>query len=66
MNIIGEVCKKEGIIFVYYNYDFEFEVCDNKIFLDVLIIEIDFNFVVMEFDLYWMVKVGKNLIDYFK
>lgn len=51
---------------MYYNYDFEFENCEGKIFLDVFIENIDLNNFVIELDLYWVVKVNKDFIVYFK
>ncbi len=66
LNTIGEACQKAGITLAYHNHDFEFEVRDGKIPLDVLITETDPNLVAMELDLYWAVKAGKNPVDYFK
>ena len=66
LNKIGEACQKAGITLAYHNHDFEFEVRDNQIPLDVLITQTDPNLVAMELDLYWTVKAGKNPVDYFK
>lgn len=66
LNVIGEACNKANITLAYHNHDFEFEVRDNNIPLDVLITETDPNLVTMELDLYWAVKAGKDPIAYFK
>ncbi len=66
LNKIGEACQKAGITLAYHNHDFEFEVRDNQIPLDVLITQTDPNLVAMELDLYWTVKAGKNPVNYFK
>lgn len=66
LNVIGEACSKANITLAYHNHDFEFEVRNDKIPLDILITETDPNLVAMELDLYWVVKAGKNPVDYFK
>ncbi|MFY0669225.1 MAG: sugar phosphate isomerase/epimerase [Alteromonas stellipolaris] len=66
LNVIGEACSKANITLAYHNHDFEFEVRDGEIPLDVLITETDSDLVSMELDLYWAVKAGKDPVDYFK
>ena len=66
LNIIGEACSKAGITLAYHNHDFEFEVRDGETPYDVLLTQTDPNLVTMEMDLYWVIKAGRNPIEYFK
>ena len=66
LNKIGEACNKAGITLAYHNHDFEFEVRDGKTPYDVLLTQTDPNLVAMEIDLYWVIKAGRNPIEYFE
>jgi len=65
-NEVGAMCKKAGIQFVYHNHDFEFNKKSGKVPFDVLLQETDPDLVKFELDLYWIVKAGKDPLDYYK
>lgn len=65
MNHIGENCKNQGIKFGYHNHDFEFRLLGVEFPYDILLSETDPEFVSFQPDIYWMVKAGKNPLDYF-
>ena len=66
-NIVGEKCKQAGIRFGYHNHSHEFETeFDGTVFYDYLLQHTDPDKVMMELDLYWIKKGGKEALDYFK
>lgn len=65
-NKTGEECKKAGIQFGYHNHYFEFQEVEGKLLYDVLLEETDPELVVMELDLFWIVRGDKNPLEYFK
>lgn len=65
-NKSAEVCKQYGIQFAYHNHDFEFIPLNNEVPYDILLAQTDKDLVKMELDLYWITKVGKDPIEYFK
>ncbi|HEY0054864.1 MAG TPA: sugar phosphate isomerase/epimerase [Pedobacter sp.] len=67
LNKLGTMCKSAGIKLAYHNHDFEFKNMDQgKSFFDVLLAETDPSLVDFELDLYWVVRAGKDPVDYFK
>jgi sugar phosphate isomerase/epimerase len=62
----GQQCKKSGLIFGYHNHNSEFDEADGQILYDVLLNNVDPQYVIMEMDLGWIVNAGKNPLDYFK
>lgn len=66
LNTRGEAAKKAGVQMAYHNHDFEFLPLEGSIPYDLLLTETDKDLVHMELDLYWVVKAGKNPIDYVK
>ncbi len=65
MNLIGAACRKHGLQFAYHNHDFEFRPVDGEIPYDIFLAETDAELVHFQADLYWMVKAGKDPVDYF-
>ena len=65
-NKAAEICKKNGLIFGYHNHDFEFKEMDGLIPYDILLNNTDPQLVKMELDLYWIIKAGKDPLEYFK
>lgn len=66
LNKAGEACKKAGIQLCYHNHDFEFQVMNGQVPMEVLTKETDKDLVKIELDLYWAVKAGIDPVAYFK
>ncbi|HYC85465.1 MAG TPA: sugar phosphate isomerase/epimerase [Chryseosolibacter sp.] len=66
LNKAGEVCTRNGIRFGYHNHAFEFDTLDGQIPFDVMLAELDPKHVGMEMDIYWVVRAGKDPIQYFE
>ena len=64
-NRAGEEAKGHQIQFAYHNHDFEFVPIDGTIGYDVLLAETDPKLVQLELDLYWIIKGGRDPLDYF-
>lgn len=65
LNLAGQLCKKANLQLAYHNHDFEFQNQGGSTGYDILLKETDPTLVDMEMDLYWVVRAGKNPIDYF-
>lgn len=65
-NEVGRKCREAGIRFGYHNHDFEFKAIDGRIPYDVLLDETDASLVMMEMDLYWIIKGGQDPLAYFE
>jgi len=65
-NIIGKMCKDNGLTFGYHNHDFEFNPVDGVIPYDLLLEFTDPELVFMEIDLYWIAYAGKDPLVYFE
>jgi len=66
LNKAGEICTKNGVRFGYHNHAFEFETLDGQIPFDVMLAELDPKHVGMEMDIYWVVRAGKDPLQYFE
>ena len=64
-NRAGEAARKSGLRFCYHNHDVEFPLLDGEVPYDMLLAETDPSLVGFEIDLYWIVKGGKDPLDYF-
>lgn len=64
-NAVGEKCNAQGIRFGYHNHNKEFEELDGQIIYDFMLNNTDPAKVMFQIDLYWIMKGGKNSIDYF-
>jgi sugar phosphate isomerase/epimerase len=56
--------KGAGLKFAYHNHDFEFRTVGGVVPFDVLIAETDPSLVSFEMDLYWVVRAGRDPIEY--
>lgn len=65
-NQCGELCKKAGMRFAYHNHDYSFKEMDGQLPQDVMMGIADPGLVDFQLDIYWIVKAGKNPVDYFK
>jgi len=61
---IGEECKKQGIILLYHNHDFEFAKLDDKYVLDVLYDSIPADLLQTEIDVCWINVAGVDPAEY--
>ena len=65
-NRSAAAAKKAGLQFCYHNHDFEFERMGDTVPYDLLLTECDPDLVKMEMDIYWLVKGGRDPVEYFK
>jgi sugar phosphate isomerase/epimerase len=65
LNKAGELCKKNGIRFLYHNHEFEFETVDGQVPYDLMLKGLDPKLVGMELDLYWVTNAGLDPLDLF-
>ncbi|HET7623415.1 MAG TPA: sugar phosphate isomerase/epimerase [Gemmatimonadaceae bacterium] len=65
-NRSGEAARKAGLQLCYHNHDFEFERMDDTVPYDLLLRDCDPDLVKMEMDIFWLVKGGRDPIEYFK
>lgn len=62
---IGQECKKQGIILLYHNHDFEFTRLENNIYgLDFIYSEITQDILQTELDTCWIKVVGEDPCEY--
>ena len=66
LNKAGEACKKYGIRLGYHNHAFEFDVMEGRKPFDLMLAELDPQYVGIEMDIYWVVRAGADPIEYFK
>jgi sugar phosphate isomerase/epimerase len=66
LNKAGEACKKQGIRFGYHNHAFEFEIMDGQKPFDLMLAELDPDYVGIEMDIYWVIRAGEDPIKYFE
>lgn len=59
-------CRGAGLRFAWHNHDFEFTELEGQRPIDLLLDATDSELVQVELDLYWIVKVGVDPLDYFK
>ncbi|WP_019540819.1 sugar phosphate isomerase/epimerase family protein [Proteiniphilum acetatigenes] len=64
-NQIGEKCNAAGIRFGYHNHDFEFKEIEGQLMYDYMLNNTDPSKVFFQMDVYWVVKGGKDPVDYF-
>lgn len=65
LNKAGEACRKQGMRFGYHNHAFEFDKIDGQTPFDVMLAELDPEYVGIEMDIYWVVRAGADPIQYF-
>lgn len=56
--------KGAGLKFAYHNHDFEFRTIGGVVPFDVLIAETDPTLVTFEMDIYWVVRAGRDPLEY--
>ncbi|HET7553662.1 MAG TPA: sugar phosphate isomerase/epimerase [Gemmatimonadaceae bacterium] len=65
-NRSAQAARKAGLQFCYHNHDFEFERMGETVPYDLLLADCDPDLVKMEMDIFWLVKGGRDPIEYFK
>ena len=65
-NSFGERCKKHGLRFAFHNHDFDFQVLNNSVPMDILLEETNPDLVSFELDLYWATKANVDPIKYIR
>jgi sugar phosphate isomerase/epimerase len=56
--------KGAGLKFAYHNHDFEFRTVGGLVPFDVLLAETDPALVTFEMDIYWVVRAGRDPVEY--
>ncbi len=64
-NMVGKLCKANGIRFIFHNHADEFLFVDGIRIYDYFLENTDPSYVYFQTDLYWMKVGGVNPIDYF-
>jgi sugar phosphate isomerase/epimerase len=62
---LGEIARKNGLQFGYHNHAYAFTEVEGVVPYDMWLKEIDPKLMVMEMDIYWVVRAGKDPVDYF-
>jgi sugar phosphate isomerase/epimerase len=65
INRVGEELRKSNLQLGYHNHDFEFEDYNGQNGYDILLTETDKENVIMELDLYWVVRSEKDPVKLF-
>jgi len=65
LNRAAERAKAHQIGFAYHNHDFEFNAIGDVLPYDLLLTKCDAHLVLMEMDLYWINKAGRDPLAYF-
>lgn len=60
----GEAARAAGIRLAYHNHDYEFASVEGVVPFDLLVAETDPSVVAFELDVYWMMKAGRDPLDY--
>ncbi len=63
LNKTDEACKKAGVVFAYHNHDAEFRAVEGQIPYEMFLSQTK---MLMELDLAWAVKGGKDPVELFK
>lgn len=64
LTLIGDVCKNNGLIFLYHNHAHEFAKEQGKYLLDVFYAAVDSKVVRQEVDIYWLAYAGIDVYSY--
>ena len=59
-NLFGEKCNQNGLKFAYHNHDFEFNILDGEVPMDLLLDKTEPSNVLFELDMYWVNKAKKD------
>ncbi|MEO8030906.1 MAG: sugar phosphate isomerase/epimerase [Gemmatimonadota bacterium] len=65
LNTAAEAAKRRGLLMAYHNHSYEFDRLDGQTPYDLLLATTDPKLVLLEMDLYWVTKGGRDPLDYF-
>ncbi|MDX6746619.1 sugar phosphate isomerase/epimerase [Polaribacter sp. PL03] len=65
-NLVGKLCEKAGLKFLFHNHKDEFLEVEGKIIYDYFLENTNSKYVSFQSDLYWMHVAGVNPVDYFE
>ena len=64
-NAVGEKCNAAGIRFGFHNHAREFAEVEGQVIYDILVENTDPEKVMFQLDIYWIIKGGKDPVEYF-
>jgi sugar phosphate isomerase/epimerase len=62
----AEICKKHGVQFYYHNHFQEFQVFEGQSVMDTMLEKMDKDLVKFEFDSYWAIRGGQDVVAWLK
>ncbi|WP_218597719.1 sugar phosphate isomerase/epimerase [Polaribacter sp. NJDZ03] len=65
-NLVGKLCEKAGLKFLFHNHKDEFLEVEGKIIYEYFLENTNPKYVSFQSDLYWMDVAGVNPVDYFE
>lgn len=65
LSAAGAAARAAGLRLGYHNHDFELRPVEGRLPLDVLLAETDAESVDFELDIYWMVRAGRDPLEYY-
>ncbi len=65
LNTAAESAKRRGLLLGYHNHSYEFDRLEGQTPYDLLLANTDPTLVLLEMDLYWVTKGGRDPLDYF-
>jgi len=66
LNRAGEIANKYKLRMGYHNHAFEFDQVEGKVMFDVMLEKLDPKLVMIEMDIYWVVRAGQDPAKYFE
>lgn len=66
LNRAGEIANKYKLRMGYHNHAFEFDQVEGKVMFDVMLEKLDPKLVMIEMDIYWVVRAGHDPLKYFE
>lgn len=66
LNKVGKLADQAGVKFAYHNHEFEFQPIDGVLPYDLMLEQLDPQYIDLELDLYWTALAGVDPIQLFK
>jgi sugar phosphate isomerase/epimerase len=66
LNLFAKTVSQHGFTLSYHNHDFEFQVYDGQVAMDVVWNGTEIDMVGAELDLYWIARAGLDPVEYLK
>lgn len=64
LELVGQKCLENGILFGYHNHDFEFIKYGGKMAYDIMLEQTDPKHVFIELDTYWVAVAGMDIVEF--